>query len=245
MLDNHEPARSLGWFIPCYLPLRVNMGGTIITLAGFPVPMSDKDDSSELFAGLMNGTNKQVMLIWRERFIGLAGRFDNGQAWVQHIGQKERLVPNLRLGAHQLLSEHIAARLNGITLDDDWQPPLALDLRPAGLGVSGGGSMNARTISYVLDGLAVKLREGLNQEGYGLQDAARRLRELGEVNGTFERDHDTYKKATVYVDESIEALQSIVLELENARWNINFSVRPRVDVPDPIVTEDDPDDIPF
>lgn len=101
--------------------------------------------------------------------------------------------------------------------------------------------MTASTISYVLDGLAVRLREGLNQEGYGLQEAARRLRELAPG----ERDHDTHEKATAYVDESIEALQSIIIELENARWNLNFSVRPRVDVPDPIVPEGAQDDIPF
>jgi len=125
---NPQPNRSLGWFIPCYLPLRVNLGGTIITLAGFPVPRSEKDDSSELFAGLMHGTNSTVMLIWRERFIGLAG-IDKGQAWVQHIGQKYRNVDCFRSGAHQLLSEHIAARLNGITLDDDWQTGEALNGR--------------------------------------------------------------------------------------------------------------------
>ena len=50
--------------------------------------------------------------------------------------------------------------------------------------------MTASTISYVLDGLAVRLREGLNQEGYGLQEAARRLRELAPG----ERDHDTHEK---------------------------------------------------
>ncbi len=123
-----EPPKSLGWFIPCYLPLRVNLGGTIVILAGFPVPKSDKDDSSELFAGLMHGTNSTVMLIWRERFIGLAG-IDNGQPWVRRIGQRCVNVDDLRTGAHQLLSEHIAAGLNGITLDDDWQTGEALNGR--------------------------------------------------------------------------------------------------------------------
>ncbi len=83
--------------------------------------------------------------------------------------------------------------------------------------------MNARTISYILDGLAVKLREGLNQEGYGLQEAARRLRELAPD----ERDRETHETCESYVKEAVESLQGIISELKNVYWNLEWQVKPK------------------
>lgn len=124
--------RDLGFgFIPTFIPVRFRINGTEHTMAGFAVAKAERDDTTELFAGLCrDAKGGMVMLIWRERFIGLAGRFPNGQAWVQHIGQQERLVPCIKLGAHQLLREYIDARLTKLDPDlDDWRRIEATDGR--------------------------------------------------------------------------------------------------------------------
>lgn len=129
MLDNREPPRSLGWYIPCYLPVYVTIKGHRRLTSGFPIPGPNKGDSTELYAGLLNGYGLTVLLVWREQWIGIAGSDPTGQRWVKPIDGPPRLVDCFRAGAHQLLSEHIAARLNGITLDDDWQTGEALNGR--------------------------------------------------------------------------------------------------------------------
>lgn len=119
---NPNPHRNLGWFIPCYIPVRVRIGETEHLLAGFPIPKTDKTDSTELFAGLLRDGDNKVMLIWQEHFIGYAGVHPNGQAWTQAIGKAEQIVPDLRQGCHDLLRAYIAGRLTQLDQElDDWQ----------------------------------------------------------------------------------------------------------------------------
>lgn len=101
--------------------------------------------------------------------------------------------------------------------------------------------MNATTISYILDGLAVKLREGLNDEVYGLQDSARRLRLLEPD----QRDRETHEAVEAHVKEVADSLSAIVAELRTVYWNLEWYVKPKEPADAPSPAKEAADDIPF
>ena len=101
--------------------------------------------------------------------------------------------------------------------------------------------MSASTLSYTLDGIAARLREGLGNEVYALQEAARMLRLPRE-----ERRPEILDR----IQSARDVLDSVSDELRSAAWMASIQIEPEQE----LVTESpqietsrtpDLDEIPF